>query len=364
MDAILERAAHALGAAPWLFALFPTLVVIEHVIYLKFTQPPEPKPTALEDETSRSPFGLLATQAVARASRSITDQFGYWALSWRYGAPAAVLAALAFSILRFLFVQSWPAGWSDGVQSAARLGAIGAYLGVVLYFARRVMRHDLTPGGVMSAATTMVLGPVLAGAVGFVLRAKGVPATAESSPWGTLDALFLVLGMAPRRFATAMIEAVKRLWFPDESTAPPPTRIIPLTQIRGITPDIEERLSEEGVYDATTLAMADPITLYRNTSFELRQILCWMDEALLMVFAPEHWQALEKAGMSGAIDLAWYARGKIGAKAEDDPLAPLASAVSLPLPQLRELVRRLAEDAQVVNVWVLYQSGPPATAAA
>jgi hypothetical protein len=344
-----------LGSAPWLFAIFPAIVVVEHAIYLYFTNPSW-RASALvrKDGTTTSGIPTRYASAVPRTERLIERSFAWWALGWRYGLPALLLALMAFASLYALFgmqlMGAWP--WQNtAILEAAQLGAVGAYLSVLLYLARRVVRHDLTPGGAMLSATTLVLGPVLAGAVGSIVDKSFRPP--GDSPW-TTQALYLALGMAPRRFASAILEAIRKLWFSEEAaTAPPPTRIVPLTQVRGITPDIEERLSEEGVYDVTTLAMADPISLYRNTSFELRQILCWMDEALLILFAPEQWSALEKAGISGAIDLATY--GDRGAEA----LQRLAGGSKADPGLLGDLVQRLSEDAQVGTIWVLYQSDSP-----
>jgi hypothetical protein len=80
----------------------------------------------------------------------------------------------------------------------------------------------------------------------------------------------------------------------------------PLTLIRGIPSAVEERLSEEGIFDVVSLAMADPAKTYRNTSYELRQILSWIDQALLIYYLPQNWQQLENEGITGAMDLAWH----------------------------------------------------------
>jgi hypothetical protein len=38
----------------------------------------------------------------------------------------------------------------------------------------------------------------------------------------------------------------------------------------------------------------------------MRQIISWIDEAILVVTLPRSWQALEEEGVTGAIDLATY----------------------------------------------------------
>ncbi len=100
--------------------------------------------------------------------------------------------------------------------------------------------------------------------------------------------------------------------------------------------------------DVATLAMADPFRLMRNTSFDKRQIVSWMDAAIMMMTLPAHWQRLENSGVTGAIDLAVEATRPDGKEvltkiAGADAEAVFAAAL------------RLAEDAQVHLIWALYQ---------
>jgi hypothetical protein len=127
-------------------------------------------------------------------------------------------------------------------------------------------------------------------------------------------------------------------------------RRIPLSTVRGIAGGVEERLAEEGIQDVATMALADPLNLMRVTAFDKRQILGWIDEALLIVCLPRHWQSLEEAGMTGAIDLAWC----VTTPGVD--MAKLGATVGLDGGILEAAARRLSEDMQVVIVWALYQT--------
>ena len=129
------------------------------------------------------------------------------------------------------------------------------------------------------------------------------------------------------------------------------SRNVPLFTIRGITANIAERLEEESIVDARGLAMADPLRLFRNTNFGKRQILDWIDEALLITALPEGWQGLQRVGISGAVDLAYLTSGADG-KCD---IGKLAEKASVDLVVLECLSLRLAEDAQVALVWYLYQ---------
>ena len=136
--------------------------------------------------------------------------------------------------------------------------------------------------------------------------------------------------------------------------------MVPLTQIRGIGTEIEERLGEEGISDANSLAAAEPVRLVRNTSFDMRQILTWIDEAILMVTLPRSWQALEEDGITGAIDLAWYHQKIIdpstGLVREQLPaeIGELASQAKISVANLVATIQRLSEDTQVQYIWALY----------
>jgi hypothetical protein len=141
------------------------------------------------------------------------------------------------------------------------------------------------------------------------------------------------------------------------------SRTIPLTQVRGITQSVESRLSEEGIDDVAQLAMANPVKLLRNTPFDPRQIFAWIDEAILITTLPDYWIALEKEGITGAIDLAWYLLGD-GEQAGDGPapidgraaLSKLATNLKLEPDALYHVALRLLYDDQLEMVWAMYES--------
>jgi hypothetical protein len=171
-------------------------------------------------------------------------------------------------------------------------------------------------------------------------------ATAGASNEGsfTQDAVFFVVGMLPRQFATFVQSGVRKMF---QSGTTTPLRTLPLTMIRGIGPDVEARLEEEGIYDVSALAYASPHQLIRSTMYAPKQIADWIDEALLIATLPSHWDALEKVGVTGAMDLAWY-------KTSPGSIAPLAAEIKMPEPLLNDVVGRLSQDAQVLDLYKLY----------
>jgi hypothetical protein len=140
---------------------------------------------------------------------------------------------------------------------------------------------------------------------------------------------------------------------------------VALSQIRGISQAIEERLAEEGIEDATSLAMADPLKLFRCTSFDKRQILWWIDEALLINALPNHWSKLQNEGVTGAVDLAWMADLVENNDYKEQPVklserpevVKLSGQVGIDPLSLANTTLRLFQDSQVLLVWALYQYG-------
>src|SRR5690606_24762984 len=104
-----------------------------------------------------------------------------------------------------------------------------------------------------------------------------------------------VAGFSPKFIVSGLEKFARRVFGDDSRTMP--ARTMPLNQIRGITRDVEERLAEEGLDDVNQLAMADPFRLLRNTSFDKRMILSWIDNALLLKYFPESFASLERRGI-------------------------------------------------------------------
>jgi hypothetical protein len=224
-----------------------------------------------------------------------------------------------------------------------RYGGVGAYVYVVFSLGRRAVQRDVSLGAGWWGLVTLVTGPILAALLALVFR------DASDKSW-EVAALYFVAGLAPRRITDSVASVVRRTYLPGSDGGTQSTRLVPVTQLRGIGAETAERLDEERVTSTTLMAMADPLKLTNNTNFTLRQVTNWMDEALLMEFAPKTWQSFEDQGISGAIDLAWLA---------DKPqeMADLATAMKLEKTTLASLIERLAEDGQVQAVWTLYQLG-------
>lgn len=291
----------------WIAGLVPMLMVGYQLFYLWLYHPKGPDGQG----TMLAPVGQdpeLRQQSYKRAQETVEKHFSLKTLFTRYGLPAVLLGLTGIVLADIMtdpksFFSVVPM-LSENAQKlllpSIRLGAIGAYSYVLLELGRRTFRHDITGAVAMWCWVTLILGPVLAGTIAFLWR---MPA-GENGWWGTGVVLFFA-GFAPRRVISAIEGAAVELLKLGPTTVVK-TRVIPLSQVRGIGPEIEERLGEEGICDVNALASAEPVQLFRNTSFDMRQILTWIDEAILIVTLPRGWEALEDAGITGAIDLAWY----------------------------------------------------------
>jgi len=350
----------------WIVGLLPTLMVGYQLFFLWLYHPKETGGAGggTFDRTGQSP--PVTEQSYKRAQDTIDSHFSLRTLFTRYGLPAVLLGITGIVISDILvepekFFSVFHHVNNQDVMNmilrGVRLGAVGAYVYVLLELGRRTFRHDITGASAMWCWVTLVLGPLLAATVAFLWRVQETPNT--TGWWGSGVVLFFT-GFAPRRVIAAVEQAAVQLLKVGTPTVVE-TRLIPLSKIRGISPQIEERLGEEGILDVNSLASAEPVRLVRNTSFDMRQILSWIDEAILIVTLPRSWEGLEEEGITGAIDLAWYYNKVIDPQTRSvrEPLPPqilkLAAKAKLDDPaNLVSTIQRLYEDTQVQYIWTLY----------
>ncbi len=345
----------------WVFAALPAMLVVHHGLYLGLM-----KPRILSREMLEGKEGGALGKANFKELVEAQDRyFNANNIALRYGLPALAIFTIGAVIFHGLTpITEWSLdkmlreeianGFSQDwitypTMEAARLGAAGAYVYVLLYLGQRGFRHDITSGAALWCAVTLALGPLMAAALSKIW-VGGTGNEAVPTGWAT-QALYFGIGMSPRHVAQAVARVAQRM-MSDTTKFVPPERTTPLGMIRGITPQIEERLAEEGVHDVVGMAMADPLRLQRGTNFDKHQILGWIDMAILAHALPESWQYLEKKGLRGARDLTWYV-----SEPTQDKVEGLAKLVpeNLNVVVLRNVAQRLAQDAQAQRILLLYQ---------
>jgi hypothetical protein len=248
----------------------------------------------------------------------------------------------------------------DTVARGLRWGVAGAYTYVLFTFGSRCFRNDLTVGAAIWAIVTLVTGPALAIVVALVGNLKAPEAGVD---WQGAVVLFFA-GVAPRR-VMSIIESValKFLKAPAEAST---AKLIPLTTLRGISPELALRLREENIEDVTALAYADPIRLVQSMPYDLRQVVEWIDQAQLAVALPPQYQGLLDRGVTGAIDLAWRwlqacaESGITPVTIAHGKTVPPSFAVLVPDPQdavlVYETARQMFYEEHVRLLWVMYNS--------
>lgn len=343
----------------WVFAALPAVLVVHHGLYLGLI-----KPRVISREMLDGKEGGALGKANFKEMVEAQDRyFNAGNIALRFGLPALAIFTLGAVLFHGLTPMT---PWSlDGLlldpttgkewityptMEAARLGAAGAYVYVLLYLGQRGFRHDITSGAALWCGVTLTLGPLLAASMSKIWVAGTGGMGGGDTGW-TTQALYFAVGMSPRHVAQGVARVAQRLTL-DQTRFIPPDRTVSLAMVRGITPQIEERLGEEGVHDVVGMAMADPLRLQRGTNFDKHQILGWIDMAILAHALPEAWQALEKKGVRGARDLTWYVTDPSPEK--DEGLAKLASE-DVDATVLRDVALRLAQDAQAQRILLLYQ---------
>ncbi|HVY26602.1 MAG TPA: hypothetical protein VHB79_08605 [Polyangiaceae bacterium] len=361
----------------WLLCSLPAVMLVGHAGFLHYVRGRLVlTDTAENRELARQLLGDArdADSTYRGVIESGERYFSVEVLVLRYVVPALFAFGILYGISNALMswyevyrgsplkdpsqVTTLPAATMFG----AAMGLAGSYVYSMLYLGRRAFRLDITPGAASWCAVTFAIGPVLAGVLG--------PYVLGSNPGFAIKtdleraALLFVAGFSPKFVVSALERIARRLLSDDEHRALP-ARTIPLNQVPGISREIEERLGEEGIEDAVQLAMADPYQLLRNTSFDKRQILRWIDSAILMLYLPESYAALGRRGITGAMGLTWYTRGEHKAS-----LPALAADINLAPSILADAAFRVAADRQAQQIQVLYNlqgdglqaraEGPPA----
>jgi hypothetical protein len=290
----------------WAMATIPPTLVAHHAIYLVWI-----KPRFLPDDfgsASKAPSGG-SSRLLAEAVRASEKYFSASNIVLRLGVPALTLLLVGLTLVSIIhpdsaFLKKAPLSFSgkDTLLEAVRFGAAGAYIYVLTYLGSRSFRHDISSGAALWCTVTLIVGPILAGVVSLIWK----PGDTGTS-WAQ-QLVYFFAGVAPRNMVQILMESGKRMMEGQNKVVQPPLRSIPLGYIGGITPEVEERLREEGISDVYALSMADPHRLLRNTPFNKKEILDWIDQAMLIRSLPAHWEKLMEAGVSGAIDLAWYSK--------------------------------------------------------
>jgi len=345
-----------------LTAIVPALLVLQHGLYLYLFKPKitrdvnaavEPQAQGRREQPSAKDSAFMhdyvrRTSFREQAQAQTDRAYSFTAISLGYFLPT-LLTALGGLVPAYLLANP-EALQVLNIQDPAGviLGALGAYVYVIMMLGERTFQRDISTGSAAWSAVQLFLGPVLGGVVAEVLLPN------SQLTYFTKQVIYFFAGLAPRPIVSFITRTVQRFFA--DGQAVPTLKIIPLQTIRGITQRVEDRLYEEGITDGYMLAMANPIRLNKDTPFDLRQIVAWIDECLLYALVPDIAAALQKDGISGAIDLAYYWEMGNNGTPDKNKIKALAKRINVNEEMLEDIVRRFNEDAQVQLIWSMYQS--------
>lgn len=165
-------------------------------------------------------------------------------------------------------------------------GWLGAYIYSFNLIFKRFMAYDLTPSVYVFAATRFILawiiGSIVAVGLGTVLN-KTTRMDAELNMASIFVVVFFI-GFFPEQgldwinvFAKNRMRLLRRSGEVVKETR--------LSDIEGLSIWQQARLQQEGIENVQNLATADIPQLIMNTPFPVGQIIDWVDQAILLVYA-------------------------------------------------------------------------------
>ena len=211
-------------------------------------------------------------------------------------------------------------------------GWTGAYIYAFHMIWRRFLAYDLTPNVYVFAANRFALSMVIGviSGIGIGMLSETTNPTIDSKLTIIYMALFFI-GFFPERGLDWLVVTVQRTTG-DQSVISKETR---LSELEGLSIWHQSRLKQEGLENVQNLATADIPALIIGTPFSVGQIVDWIDQALLIMYADSNsnknmYNILETTGIRCASDF-------IAVASHEDRINQLAEATVIDVNRLRML---------------------------
>jgi hypothetical protein len=131
-----------------------------------------------------------------------------------------------------------------------------------------------------------------------------------------------------------------------------------LAELQGMSAANRERLGEESILRIQNLAFANPLALYLVTSYQMSQIIDWIDQAYLRMYVNGEVAArLTSIGIRGVIELAQakaYCASLPSENAKDQFLQSLATALGVDKPGAEYFIYQMTGDPQVAFLELMW----------
>ncbi len=274
---------------------------------------------------------------------------------WGYVIPCVICSLLSIAgaaVMTQLSGVTDPLGlpssfgdFLEKVNHTAVLGFAGAFLASVYSIVDRFRSLTLSPFLVHLAWFRLLFGAVLGAVINDYVSA------------GLASAGALAIGFLPiREVLESLRDVARRALGSDKSHAIPEETSWNL--IQGATPDIVERLDEADVTSIAALASQNPMALMKRTNIQWRALLDLMDQAILVTYVSDKIAPLRTIGIRGAIEAGILYQRTVIAPADPHAAGTLQKVADIldegVLSTAQNLVRNLAEDAQVRLLWDLW----------
>ena len=176
-------------------------------------------------------------------------------------------------------------------QSSVAIGYafLGGFIWSATNIVRRLIEYDLSPNVYYTAGLRIILAATVSVVLSFIL-----PELTENA----LPAISFLAGMFPERVVNWFIERYKD--FIDGNRIL--DKQMSIENIEGISVAHKERLAEIGIDNAQNLAETSFLQLLIKTPFETRQLLDWIGQAKLLIYAKTYTDALRDIGIRSVFD--------------------------------------------------------------
>jgi hypothetical protein len=277
-----------------------------------------------------------------------------------FGPLGIVTAILLFGLYLWAEGQlKYQAGALPGATPQILMALAGGYVWSVYEALSRMRSKDLTPDELHEMTIRLVSSIPIGYAVSLL-------AVEQIRPFFAFAA-----SAFPLRDVKLMLRArvLKRL---DQDSGARASRSMEghLGQtVQGISDEALARLEELGIITYVDLAYADPVRLMARTGFGLRQLLTWIDQALLAVYVTEKKAAFVNSGIPCALDACEFFETHCYDRdtrdywsvSDDETIQRLASNLEMPVELLPELLHRIYWDPHVrlmADLWPSEQVRP------
>ncbi len=176
-------------------------------------------------------------------------------------------------------------------RSAVAIGFafLGGFIWSATNIVRRLIEYDLSPNVYYTAGIRIILAGTVSVTLSFLL-----PDLTENA----LPAISLLAGMFPERVLNWFIDKYKNFIDGDRIL----DKQMAIENIEGVSVSHKERLREIGIDNAQNLAETSFLQLLIKTPFETRQLLDWIGQAKLVIYAKSNTEALRDIGIRSVFD--------------------------------------------------------------